>query len=156
MIMVTEMVCISVKNLLHSAYHERRLYPLLSPLFEPIVGLPPEAASVFEGGRNLEDARSIARIGLIVLLEEIEVRWRMSFLSFDPWARAFVSRCRTNMHFRGEAAAKPDFDVNLVGFSALRLPDGNRGNLPSELEFDIVFATNGHFSSKIKHGYLTC
>lgn len=56
-----EMVCISAKNLLRSAYQDRRLYHLAPQIFELIDGLPPEAASVFARGRKLEGTRWVDR-----------------------------------------------------------------------------------------------
>lgn len=67
------MVCISAKNLLRSAYQERRLYRMSHQLFEFIIGLPLAAQMIFAGARNLEDAGSMVRIGMVVPWDEISV-----------------------------------------------------------------------------------
>lgn len=99
-IIVTEMGCVSAKHLLRSSYQVRKLYRLSPQLFDLIVALPPESASVLSGGRNLEDGNSIARTGLIVSWDEIQVTWRMGFLHFDIWSRVFVSNYKEHMAFR--------------------------------------------------------
>lgn len=57
----------------------------------------------------------------------------MGLLNFDLRARVFVSHSRANMQLRRETARRPDFDVNLSVFCALRLPDSYSGNLPTRI-----------------------
>lgn len=86
-VMVTDMTCITAKNLLRFANQERRLYRLSTQLYELIVGMTAIARTVLAGERNLEDARSRGWIGLTVPWDEMVITWKMGNLPFDPWAR---------------------------------------------------------------------
>eukprot|EP00171_Calliarthron_tuberculosum_P010316 IDg10316t1 len=62
-IMSTEMMVISAKNLLRSAYQKQRLYQMTHQLYELVFELPLSAAAVVGGSVNLNYVRSLANIG---------------------------------------------------------------------------------------------